>query len=160
MMDRQICPVGPEPGVGEMLVGALMYSSSAEAAAVLALIHDDDVDPPLNVVLKAIRMLVGRDVPPSPQLTLDELGRTGSLTRQTATALRAATTTGACASAAGHYAAAVVSRSLRRQTESVGTALVEAAGTAPEADLTPLVNNAVVTIRDCARRLDALRGEI
>lgn len=158
-LTAQMRAIGPEPGVGEMLVGALMYSSTTEAATVLALVHHDDIDPPLNVVLKSIRTLVGRNVLPSPQLTLDELKRTGSLTRQVATALMSATTTGACASAARYYAAAVVAESLRRHVESAGTALVNAASTAPESDLEPLVNNAAVTILDCAGRLRGLRGD-
>ncbi|WP_373234895.1 hypothetical protein [Mycobacterium marinum] len=155
----QIRPVGPEPGIAEMLTGALMYSSSTEAAAVLALVHDDDVDPPLTVVLAKIRSLVDRGVVPAPQLVLDELKRTGELTRQVAKTLATATTTGACASAARHYAAATVAESLRRRVESAGAALTSAANTAPEADLAPLVEQAAATIAGCAWRLDSLRGD-
>lgn len=159
MTDRQIRSVGPEPAVAEMLVGALLYSSSAEAAAVLALVHDDDVDPPLSTVLSAIRRLADCGVTPSPQLVLDELKRQGSLTRQVATTLMAATTSGACSSAARHYAGAVVAESLRRQVESAGSALSAAAGTAPEIDLAPLVERAAASISGCAWRLEQLRGE-
>ncbi|GJO36588.1 hypothetical protein [Mycobacterium marinum] len=159
MMDRQICPVGPEPGVAEMLVGALVYSSAAEASAVLALVDDSDVCPPLSVVLAAVRQLAARSVPPSPQLILDELKRAGALTRQVATALMGATTTGATTAAAHNYAAAVVAESLRRRVESAGTALTGMAGTAAEVDLGPLVERAAASVRDCARRLQVLRGE-
>jgi replicative DNA helicase len=159
MSAGQMHPVGPEPEVAEMLVGALMYSSPTEAATVLALVHHDDIDPPLNIVLKAIRALVSRDVLPSPQLTLDELKRTGLLTRQVATALMSATTTGASAAAARYYAAAVVAESLRRHVESAGNAFTTAASTASEGDLEPMVRNAVISVLDCAGRLKGLRGD-
>ncbi|EUA20873.1 hypothetical protein I545_1318 [Mycobacterium kansasii 662] len=71
----------------------------------------------------------------------------------------AATTSGACSSAARHYAAAVVAESLRRQVESAGSALSAAAGTAPEIDLAALVERAAASISGCAWRLEQLRGE-
>ncbi|WP_117427400.1 hypothetical protein [Mycobacterium marinum] len=142
-----------------MLIGSLLYTSVAEASAVLVLVQDEDVDPPLNLVLAAIRSLVDREVLPAPQLVLDELKRTGALNRQAATALLSATTTGACSSAARYYAAAVVSESLRRKVESAGFALTSAATTAPEADLAPLAERAAAAVQNCARRLESLRGE-
>lgn len=155
----QIRPVGPEPGISEMLIGSLLYTSVAEASAVLVLVQDEDVDPPLNLVLAAIRSLVDREVLPAPQLVLDELKRTGALNRQAATALLSATTTGSCSAAARHYAAGVLAESLRRRVESAGAALTSAANTAAEADLAPLVERAAATIAGCAWRLDTLRGE-
>lgn len=155
----QMRPIGPVPGVAEMLVGALLYSSTSEVKSVLALVHDSDVDAPLSTVLAATRALAARDVPPGPQLVMDELRRTGKLTRQVATCLMTATTTGACASAARHYAAATVSESMRRRVESAGAALTEAASTAPEVDLGPLVERAATAVQECAHRLEKLRGE-
>jgi hypothetical protein len=78
----QIPPVGPEPAVADLLVGALMYSTAAEANAVLGLIVDDDADPPLSVLLSTTRSLAAQGIPPSPQLVADGLRRAGSLTRQ------------------------------------------------------------------------------
>jgi hypothetical protein len=155
----QIPPIGPEPGVADLLVGALMYSTVAEAAAVLALVKDEDIDPPLSTVLSAIRRLAVGRITPSPQLVLDELRRTGELTRQVAVTLMAATTTGACSPAARHYAAAVVAESLRRQVESFGAALTAAAASAAEIDLAPLAGRAATAVAGCAWRLDQLRGE-
>lgn len=155
----QMRPVGHEPGVADLFVGALLYSTLAEARFVLILVHDGDINPPLSTVLSAIRRLADCGVTPSPQLVLDELRRQGSLTRQVATTLMAATTSGACSSAARHYAAAVVAESLRRQMESAGSALSAAAGTAPEIDLAALVERAAASISGCAWRLGQLRGE-
>ena len=145
--------------MADLLVGALMYSTVAEAAAVLALVQDEDIDPPLSVVLSTIRRLMAGRITPSPQLVLAELRRTGALTRQVATTLMAATTSGACPPEARHYAAAVVAESLRRQVESYGAALVAAAASAAESDLAPLAQHAAAAVAGCVKRLDQLRGE-
>lgn len=156
----QIPPVGPYPGVAELLAGALLYSTTDEAAAVLALVRDDDIiEGPLRTVLSSVRVLVSRGAPVSPQLALDELKRTGRLTRQVATVLAAITTAGACSHAAQYYAAATVAESLRRKVESAGHALAEAATSAAEADLAPLAEQAAKSAADCAERLAVLRGD-
>ena len=154
----QIPPVGPHPDLAELLVGALMFSSPAEATAVLTFVVDDDVPWPLQPILTGVRYLAGRGAPPSPQLVASELRRSGKLDRQIGVALAAATTAGASGSAARHYAAATVSESLRRRVESAGAALQTAADSAAEADLAPLAAQAAAQVRDCAERLAALRG--
>jgi len=155
----QISPVGPHPGVAELLVGALLYSTAVEASAVLAFVVDDDVDWPLGPIVAAVRRLAAGGAPPSPQLVADELRRCGKLDRQIGVALASATTAGACGSAARHYAAAAVAESLRRRVESAGAALRAAALSAAEADLAPLAEQAAAQARDCADRLAALRGD-
>lgn len=154
----QLRPVGPHPGVAKLLVGALLFSTAAEASAVLAFIVDDDVDGPLQPILSAVRRLAIGGVPPSAQLTADELRRSGKLDRQIGVALASATTAGACASAARSYAAAVVSKALRRRVESAGAAMQTAAEASAEADLAPLAAQAAAQVQDCADRLAALRG--
>lgn len=156
----QISSIGPDPGIAEMFLGALLYSSTVEAGAVLLLVQDSDVDHPWTGVLAAIRSLVVRDAPPSPVLVADELRRTGSYSRRVAVALTAATTTGACASAARHYAGAVLAETLRKRVESCGAALRFAAETAPEVDLLPLTLRAAEQVRDVAQRLAQLRGAL
>jgi replicative DNA helicase len=157
---QQIPPVGPCPGVAELLAGSLLYSSAAEAEAVLALVRDDDItDEPLRIIVSSVRALVSRGAPTGPQLVLDELKRTGRLTRQVATVLAAITTTGACPNAAQSYAAATVAESLRRKVESAGHALTDAAFAAAEADLAPLAEKAAKSALDCAERLALLRGD-
>lgn len=151
-------PGGPHPEVSVLFVGALLWSASAEVADVLNHVADDDVeDAALAPVLAAIRTLVGAGKPPAPQLILDELRRTGNLRGNVPARLRSAVTSGACASAVRHYAAATVSDSLRRRIESAGHALTEAARTASEADLAPLVERSAATVVDLERRLAALR---
>jgi replicative DNA helicase len=158
-MNAQLPPIGANPDVAELLLGALMYSSPEEALAVLTYVRDDDVDWPLSPILAAVRRLAGSTVPPSPQLVSDELRRGGKLDRRIAFALASATTSGVCAMAAGAYASALVAESLRRRAESAGAALTSAADDAAEADLVPLVARAAESIIDCANRLAALRGE-
>ncbi|ULE32879.1 hypothetical protein [Mycobacterium sp. IDR2000157661] len=155
---QQIRPIGPPPGVAELLIAALLYSTPAEACTVLAHVSDDDVDWPLSPILSAVRRLSAAGVPPSPQLVADELRREGKLDRQLGVTLASATTAGACGSAARHYAAAAVAERLRRLTESAGAALQSAAESSAEADLAPLAAQAAAQVRDCADRLAALRG--
>jgi replicative DNA helicase len=116
-------PIGPEPGLEELFIGALMYSTPAEVVKVSRFIEADDLGQPAGTVLASIKALVGRGVPPSPQLVKDDLHRRGKLTRSIATWLAGAMTSGACASAASAYAAAVLAGSFRRQAESIGVAI-------------------------------------
>lgn len=159
---RQIPPVGPHVNVDSMLVGALLWSAPADAAAILALVHDDDVESvALAEVLAAIRRLNGARKPHGPQLTLDELERTGRIRAHNGVpgALQAATTSGADTLAAWHYAGAVVARSLRRRIESAGVALQAAANEAAEAELSSHVSILARVIGNCATRLEQLRGD-
>jgi replicative DNA helicase len=156
----QIPPVGPHPTTGVLLVGALLWSEPAEAAAVLELVTDDDIaTPSLSLVLAAVRRLVTAGTPPGPQLVLDALRREGTLKNFALKDLEDATTSGAQPLALREYAAAVVSESLRRRIDSAGMALTTAAVDAAEGDLAPLVARASESIHDCAGRLDQLRGE-
>lgn len=156
-MTAQVRAVGPDPGVAELLVGSLTYSSVAEVNSLLRLVHDDDVDPPLDGLIVAVRSLAAAGVLPSPQLVADELRRTGKMTRSVGTMLAACATTGACASAARHYAAAVVAIALRRKVESFGSALTDAAASGAEDSLRPLVERASAAILETSDRLVALR---
>ena len=158
MTTAQVSPIGKTPGLCELFVGACMYSTAAEVRDVLKFVDDSDVDEPAQSVLRAVRALSLRGVTPSPQLVKDELQRTGQLTRQTGIWLAAATTSGSCASAARHYAAALVADSFRRQVESFGNALRETAWTAAEADVNGLTSRAAERIRYIAGRLSELRG--
>jgi replicative DNA helicase len=143
-----------------VFIGALLFSTPADAADVLHLVRDDDLaDPAAAVVVAAVRTLVDAGKPAGPQLILDELRRTGTLRENVAGVLREATTAGACSQAARHYAAAVVAEALRRRVESAGYALSTAADTAAEAELAPMVAGAAAAVADCAHRLEALRGE-
>ncbi len=158
----QVNPVGPIPSVDSCLVGALLYCDHDSAGAVLELVHDDDVESvALATVLGALRRLALSGTPCSPQLVLAELQRTGEIRRHNGVGgeLQRAVTAGADPLAAWHYAAAVVSASLRRRVESAGAALTSAAVTAAEGELTPLVVRSAESVRQCAERLDRLRGE-
>lgn len=157
-MNAQIPPIGTTPGLSELFVGACMYSTVAEVRDVLKFVDDNDVDEPAGSVLKAVRALSLRGVTPSPQLVKDELQRCGKLTRQNGVWLAAATTSGSCASAARHYAAALVADSFRRQAESFGNALCETAWTGAEADVAGLTCQASERIRYISGRLAELRG--
>jgi replicative DNA helicase len=143
-----------------LLVGSLLWSSSADAADVLDHMRDDDLaDPALAAVLAALRRLVDAGRSHGPQLVLDELRRSGTVSTSVAEQLKAATISGADPFAARHYAAATVADSLRRRVESVGAALVSAAEDAAEADLSPLIAQGAASVADCAHRLKLLRGE-
>ena len=156
----QIPPVGPQPSIGVMLIGALLWSRPDETAAVLEVVGDDDMaTPSLSAVLAAVRRLAQAGSPTGPQLVLDALRREGTLKRFAAKDLQDATTSGAQPMALREYAAAVVADSLRRRVASAGAALTTAAVDAAEPAVAPLVSRATVSCLDCAGRLDQLRGE-
>jgi replicative DNA helicase len=157
-MTAQISAVGPDPGIDELIVGALMFSTPAEVVDTAKYVDLDDMDEPGKSVLASVFALARRSVPPSPQLVADDLKRCGKLTRSCATWLASATTSGACASAARSYAAAVVANSLRRQAESFGAALISAAAEASEYDVQQIAEQASKRIRYTAGRLTELRG--
>lgn len=156
----QIPPVGPVPTADVCLVGALMYCSPADAAGVVSLVLDDDLESPaLAAVLGAIRRLVEAGRPSGPQVVLDELRRTGNLKSLVVDQLCTATTCGAASASAGDYACAVVAESLRRRIAAAGDALTVTAWWAAESSLAPLVTRAAESIGSCASRLATLRGE-
>jgi replicative DNA helicase len=155
-----IPPVGPHPTAGIVFLGALLWSTTVDAADVLALIRDDDMaTPSQESVLAAIRRLVDAGMPPGPQLALDELRRVGTLKHIAARDLADATTSGAAPMALRQYAAAALSEALRRRIESAAMAFTEAAADAVEEDLAPLMTRALASCLDCADRLAQLRGE-
>lgn len=160
-MTAQIPPVGPHPGVDVLLVGAALWAPAEAIQLVnLAWVKDEDVEnPALATVLSTIRSLMYARQPHSPQLVLDELKRAGSLTEPVAEQLKAATTSGADPNALPQYAAATVADSLRRRTAAAGYALTTIAAEGAEADIAPMVEWAAESVRDCARRLEQLRGE-
>jgi len=156
----QLPAVGPIPGIHELFIGALMYSSVTEVNMVARFIESDDLDQPAATVLASIKALAGRGVPPGPGLVKDDLHRRGKLTRAVATWLAAAATSGACSSAAKNYACAVLAESFRRQTESFGAALVSAAPSAAEGDVARLAEQGSAAIRYTFGRLTELRGDV
>jgi replicative DNA helicase len=156
---RQLAAVGPAPGIDELFVGALLYSTVVEVRDVARFVDQTDLDEPGATVFVSVVALAGRGVPPSPQLVADDLKRNGCLTRSRAVWLASCTASGACASAARHYASAVVAESLRRQVESFGASLVSAAESASEDDIAQLVERASARVRYAAGRLAELRGE-
>jgi hypothetical protein len=151
--------VGAVPDVETVFVGTLLWSSPADAAAVLELVADDDFESPaLSVLVATIGRLAAAGRPCDAQMVLDELGRDGGVHRGIAAALMDATSAGTVPQAARFYAAAVVARSLRRKIESAGHALISAAQDAPETSLPAIVSRATVSCLDCAGRLAELRG--
>jgi hypothetical protein len=157
-MTTQHPSVGSSPTVGELFVGALMFSTVNETRAVLLFVEDLDVDEPAATVLAAVRVLALRGTPPSPQLVRDELKRRGKLTKSTGLWLASATTSGACSSAASAYAGAVVAESFRANVEILGSALIDASTTSSEREVGQLVERAVARLRGIAARLAELRG--
>lgn len=155
----QIRAVGVEPSVADLLAGSYLYSTCAEVLEVSRFVELDDFDEPAKTVVASIVALARRKVPPSPQLVLDELKRCGKLTRSHGVWLASAATSGACSTAARHYAAAVVAQSFRRQTESSGTALIAASSAASEVEVAALAETALARIRNIADRLTELRGD-
>lgn len=151
--------VGQTPDLETVFVGTLLWSSPTDAAAVLELVADDDLESPaLSVLVATIRHLATSGHPCDAQVVLDELGRAGSVHQGIALALMDATASGAMPESARFYAAAVVARSLRRKIESAGHALVEAASESAECNLAAIVSRATVFCLDCAGRLAELRG--
>jgi hypothetical protein len=157
---RQISAVGPAPGVEDLFVGALLFSTVAEVSAVARFIESEDLDQPASTVLASIKALASRGVPPGPQLVKDDLQRRGKFTRTVAKWLAAATTSGACSSAARDYAAALLAEAFRRQVESFGVALAAAAPSAAEGDVARLAEQASARIRYTFGRLTELRGDV
>lgn len=159
-MTSQIAAVGPTPMIAELFVGALMYSTVIEVRDVLRFVENTDVDEPGATVIATVRALALRGTPPSPQLVKDDLTRRGMLTRPVAVWLMSATTSGACASAARNYAAALVAESFRRKVESFGHALTSMSASASEVDIAGVVERATTSIRSIEARLRELRGGI
>ena len=157
----QVPPVGPHPGTDVLLVGAVLWAPQRLPGLLsLSLVKDDDVeDPALAKGLATARAMIYARQPHGPQLVLDELKRSGTLTPIVADCLKSATTCGADAGAIRQYAAAVVADSLRRRVASAGAALSSIADTAAEGDIAPMVERAAAAVQDCADRLAALRGD-
>lgn len=159
MSENQIRAVGPEPTVADLYIGSLLFSTPAEVLEVARYVEFQDVDEPGQTVYSSVVALARRGVPPSSQLVMDDLKRLGKLTRNRGIWLASATASGACASAARAYAAAVVAESLRRQTESLGQALVSASGTYSEVEISKLAETVSSRLRYIAGRLTELRGD-
>jgi hypothetical protein len=157
-MTAQIRPVGPTPLIAECFVGALLFSTVAEVRDVLRFVEDGDVDEPAREILSTVRALALRGTPPGPQLVKDDLMRRGKFTRSVSVWLMNATTSGASASAARNYAAALVSEAFRARVESFGAALTTMSASASEQDVAAVVERASSTIRGIEARLSELRG--
>lgn len=150
--------VGPLPESAALLACSLMYAPTALILAVAENIDlTTDLDQPAATILSTIVDLA-RENTVSPALVLDELRRHGRADRRTATWLANAAVAGAPPESARRYAAMVVSESLRRQTESLGTAMRSGSRTASEAELRHLVATGSQRIKKITERLSALRG--
>ncbi|GLP83564.1 hypothetical protein TUM20984_49840 [Mycobacterium antarcticum] len=154
----QLRPVGADATIAHLFIGALLFSTPTEVQAVLRHVELDDFDEPARSVLGSIKTVAGQGAPSSSELVKDDLRRRGKLTRERAVWLASATTSGACASAARHYAAAAVAESLRRLTESFGAALCEVAESGAETNVAHLADAAAARIRGVSVRLGELRG--
>jgi replicative DNA helicase len=160
MSETQIRAIGPTPTLADLFIGALMYSTIAEVIEVVRFVDAKDIEPePGQVVFESVAALARRGVPPSSQLVLDDLKRRGKITRSTGLWLASATTSGACASAARSYAAALLAESLRRQAESMGQALISASESYSEVELAKLGEIVTERLGYIAGRLTELRGE-
>ncbi|WP_165774145.1 DnaB-like helicase N-terminal domain-containing protein [Mycolicibacterium sphagni] len=157
---RHLLPVGKPATIAELAIGALMYSSATEATAITQHLRADDfTEPAASTVFTALKLIADLGVPPGPELVADDLRRRGRWDRPVATWLSTATVSGACPPAARQYAAAVVADRLRRQVESLGTALRSAATSASEPELNHLVVTGTQRIQNTTERLTNLRGE-
>lgn len=157
---RHLPAVGPLPPVDELLVCALLYSPTPVVVHIAEYIDATiDLDECARSAYCAVVELARQNNSPAPQLVLDELRRTGRLTRQTACWLTAATTAGAAPESARRYAAVVVSNSLRRQINSWGTALIDLADSAAEDELKTTIDGFAHSIATTFARLADLRGD-
>jgi replicative DNA helicase len=157
---RHLAPVAPLPSAADLLVCALLYSDTRTVLQIAEYVDSAaDLDEPARSGYRAVVALAGQDIAPAPQLVLDELRRTGTLDRQTACWLATATTAGAPPQTARRYAALVVANSLRRQVNSFGTALINAAETAAEDELKVTIDIIAPTISAIFGRLSPLRGD-
>jgi replicative DNA helicase len=156
----QIPPVGPQPNSAVLLLGALLWSTPADATEVLDLVVDSDMPTPSTaIVLAAVRRLIARGTPPAAALVADELRREGTLKHFAAKDLQDAITCGAQPSAVRECAAAVVSERFRRLVDSAGAALQAASIECAEDELAPMIDRACESATECARRLRTLRGD-
>ena len=157
---RHLSPIGPLPSAAELLVCALLYSATPTVLQIADYVDASaDLGEPARSGYCAVVALARHNVEPAPQLVLDELRRTGALDRPTACWLATAATAGAPPEAARRYAAIVVSNSLRRQVNSWGTALVDAAAAAAEDELKVTIDSFAQAITATFGRLVQLRGD-
>lgn len=151
---------GKLPSVAELYVGALLYSTADEAKVSLKFVEISDVDDPAGqLVLGSVRALALRGAPPEPLLVKDDLKREGQYSRSVAVWLNRAVTSGGCALAAHHYAAAVVADAFRAAVERFGHSLTSVPDTMSEAEIGELVERTAVAVRGVGARLAELRGD-
>ena len=156
---RHLSPIGHVPSATELLVCALLYSSSAAVTQVAECMDAEaDLDEPARQAYLAMTSLARLDISPTPELVRDELRRTGQLDRQTSCWLTTAVTAGAPPEMARRYAAIVVADCLRRQIEGWGLTMAAAAGAAAENELKVLINGFSQTVCATFDRLGVLRG--
>ncbi|KDE14925.1 DnaB-like helicase N-terminal domain-containing protein [Rhodococcus aetherivorans] len=165
-MTRPVRPVGPDPDPETLFVGGLLWATPADARDVLPYVAPDDFE---HVGTRALVLTIGHLIdagrPHDTTAVADELQRRGDLGGPAGDLIRRAlldaTTAGASANplALHAYASQVVAESYRRRFEVIGKALVEAAATAAEADLMPLLRAAGTDAARHTKRLAQLRGE-
>lgn len=147
-----------DAGAARMLISAALWARPEAIADVAALVAPGDLNTTpqwriwKTIVDRARAGLAGTEI------VLDELIRTGQATPTVRAELAAAATAGAYPEALNAYAAPVTAAAFRRAVESHGAALVEAHGTASEAELWQMVLNGGRKLRGIVERLTATRG--
>lgn len=157
---RHLPAVGPLPSVDQLFLCALLYTTSPMVVQIAEYVDAEvDLGESARRVYYAVVELARQNNAPAPQLVLDELRRTGRLDRQAACWLAITATAGAPPDSARRYAAIVVADSLRRQVNSWGAALINAADTAGEDELKVIIDGFARTIAATFDRLAVLRGD-
>lgn len=158
-------PRSSDPTPTCAMVAAALPAPAGDVTAIVPLVLDDVTAPGYRDVLKALLDLAMSGQPHDTVAVGDELQRRGLLAghtgQQIKMALLDASTAGRAANplALRCYAAAVCAEAFRQKFETIGKALIEAAATAPEHDLLPLLRNAGTDAVRHAKRLAQLRGE-
>lgn len=165
-MTRPVRPVGPNPDPETMLLCGLLWANTTDASDVMRYVAPDDLE---HVGTRAVFMTIGHLIeagrPHDTTTVVDELQRCGDLGGPAGDLIKRSWLDATTAGASEHpfalksYASAVVSDAFRRRFETLGKALVEAAATAAEHDLMPMLRAAGTEAARHAKRLDQLRGD-
>jgi len=144
----------------ESLLGAMLLSKEAIAAAVETVTADDFYKPAHAHLFEAILTLYGAGEPVDPTTVAEALRRAGVLDalggRQSILRIQVGTP---AASNAGHYARIVADHALLRRLVAVGSEIAELGYTLPD-DLTEVLDRAESLVFDVAnrRQTTSLRG--
>lgn len=137
------------------LICSLLWGGDPD---VIRNLRPEDLGPNAEAIMRVICSLSAAGKVIGPPLVLAELRRIGA-GLNVIDLLRQVVDSGADPTAARALAAAAVSESLRRRTESAGRTLCTVAYTAPDEDLLSIVSAVYTSITDADHRLSVLRGE-